>query len=189
VTAVTRDLTTAPRLDTERLVLSAHVLGDFDDCARMWGDPVVTRYISGRPSTPEEVWARLHRYVGHWALLGFGYWAAREKATGRFLGELGFADFHRDVTPSFEGKPEAGWVIAPWAHGKGFATEAMRAALAWADALPRWKDTPTVCMISPVNVASLHVAEKCGYREIARTVYKGEASIVLERPAQRLIVR
>jgi RimJ/RimL family protein N-acetyltransferase len=172
--------TTAPRLETSRLVLAAHGLADFDDCARMWADADVTRYIGGRPFTREEVWARLHRYVGHWSLLGYGYWTAHEKASGRFVGELGFADFHRDMTPSFDGKPEAGWVLDPWAHGKGYATEAMQAALGWADA--RWPGTPTVCMISPENAASIHVAEKCGYRETTRTLYKGDPSVLFERP-------
>ena len=184
---MTSPLTSPPRLETPRLVLDAHVLGDFEDSARMWGDLDVTRYISGRAFTGEEVWARLHRYVGHWALLGFGYWALREKATGRFVGELGFADFHRDMTPSLEGKPEGGWVLAPGAHGKGYATEGMQAALAWADA--RWPDTVTACMIAPENAASLRVAEKIGYRETTRTLYKGEASIVFARSPQKLIVR
>ena len=179
--------TTTPRIETPRLVLDGHALSDFDACARMWGDVDVTRYISGRAFTGEEVWARLHRYVGHWALLGYGYWALREKASGRFVGELGFADFHRDMTPSFEGKPEAGWVLAAAAHGKGYATEGMQAALAWADA--RWPATTTACMIAPENTASLHVAAKLGYREITRTIYKGEASIVFERPPQGAIVR
>jgi RimJ/RimL family protein N-acetyltransferase len=38
------------------------------------------------------------------------------------------------MQPSLGSAPEAGWVMAPRAHGKGYATEAVRAALAWADA-------------------------------------------------------
>ena len=37
---------------------------------------------------------------GLWSLLGFGYWAIEEKAAGGFVGELGFADFKRDIEPS-----------------------------------------------------------------------------------------
>ena len=37
-------------------------------------------------------------------------------------------------------------------------------------------------MIAPENAASIHVAEKCGYREFARGTYKGEDTILCERP-------
>lgn len=175
-------LSTAPALETERLTLRGHALGDFAESAAMWADPAVTRYITGRPSTEEEVWARLLRYAGHWALLGFGYWVVREKATGRFVGEVGFADFKRDLTPSIAGVPEAGWVISPWAQGKGYATEAVRAALGWGEA--RFGGSRTVCIIAPENTPSLRVAAKCGFQEVTRTTYKGEPSILFERSAR-----
>lgn len=92
---------------------------------------MVTRYIGGRPFTTEEVWTRLLRYAGHWELLGFGYWVAEEKSTGAFVGELGFADYQRDLSPRLE-VPEAGWVFVNAAHGKGYATEGVRAIHAWA---------------------------------------------------------
>lgn len=165
-----------PALDTARLELRGHRREDFAECIALWTDPLVTRFITGRPSTEEEVWARLLRYVGHWAVLGFGYWVVREKGTGRFVGEVGLADFKRAVEPPFNGAPEAGWILAPWAHGRGFATEAVRAVLAWGSAnlgLGR-----TVCMIDPTNLPSIAVAQKCGYREFARTTYKGESTIL-----------
>lgn len=40
---------TAPRLVTDRLVLNAHTLDDFDDLAAMWADPQVVRYIGATP--------------------------------------------------------------------------------------------------------------------------------------------
>lgn len=148
----------------------------------MWGDPAVTCHIGGRPFTEEEVWARVLRYAGLWALLGFGYWVVRERATGRFVGEVGLADFHRDITPSFDGAPEVGWVLAPWAHGRGYATEAVRAALGWADAqLPA---TRSVCIIHPENAASVRVAEKCGFRATGRATYRGEETLIFERRPQ-----
>jgi RimJ/RimL family protein N-acetyltransferase len=173
-------LQTAPALDTERLTLRGHTLADFDECAAMWADPLVTRYIGGRPSTGEEVWARVLRYAGLWALLGYGYWVVRERESGRFVGEVGFADFRREVTPSLEGAPEAGWVLAPWSHGRGFATEAVRALVSWGDA--HLAASRTVCLIAPENTASIRVAEKCGFREHARATYKGEDTILCERP-------
>ena len=147
----------------------------------MWGDAAVTRYIGGRPFTREEVWARLLRYVGHWALLGYGFWAVEEKATGSFVGEVGFADFKREIEPTIGDTPEAGWVLDPRMHGKGYATEALRAALTWADG--RFESGRTVCIIHPENAVSLRVAAKCGYREFCRTTYKGQPAVLFGRPA------
>ncbi len=168
-----------PLLTTERLVLRAHRAEDIDACASMWADPLVTRYIGGKPSTLQQTWLRMLRYPGLWALLGFGYWAAEEKATGEFVGDVGFADFKRDFVPSIDGIPELGWVLAPRAHGKGFATEAVRAALLWGD--EHLDRSRTVCIIAPDNVASIHVAEKCGYREVQRTTYLDEPTILYSR--------
>jgi RimJ/RimL family protein N-acetyltransferase len=169
--------------ETKRLLFHRHVLEDFDECAAMWADPLVVRHISGKPSTREESWSRVMRYAGHWRLLGFGYWAVREKDTGRFVGDVGLSDFRREITPSLEGLPEAGWVLASWAQGRGFATEAVRAVLAFHELQ---FDTPrTVCMISPENTPSLRVAEKCGYKEFAHTLYKGDAVILFERVQAR----
>ena len=106
-----------PALDTERLTMRGHTLADFDECLAMWTDPVVMRHLGGRPLTMEEMWARLLRYAGSWSLLGFGYWVVRERATGRFVGEVGLADLRRDIEPRLGGVPEAGWVLggrAPW---------------------------------------------------------------------------
>jgi RimJ/RimL family protein N-acetyltransferase len=177
-----RGLTPPARaLETARLTLRPHRLEDFEDSAALWADPLVTRFIGGRPFTREESWARLLRYAGHWGLLDFGYWVIREAATGRFVGEAGFADFRRDIRPGFEGAPEIGWVLAPWAHGLGFATEAARAILAWGEV--RFGPVRTVCIIDPDHAASLRVAAKCGYREAARATYHGRELLLLERRA------
>jgi RimJ/RimL family protein N-acetyltransferase len=168
-----------PVIETERLKMRRHEIDDLIDCAAMWADPGVTRYIAGKPFSAEEVWAKLLRYVGHWSLMGFGYWAIEEKATGRFAGEVGFADFKRDIEPSLKDVPELGWVLAPRVHGKGYATEAVRAAVAWGGA--RFGSARTVCLIQPENLASIRVAEKCGYREFQRTTYKGQPTIIFAR--------
>ncbi len=171
--------TSVPSLETPRLRLRAHRAADFEACAALWGDPRVTAHITGRPQTREETWARLLRYAGHWAWLGFGYWAVEEKASGAYVGEIGFADFRRQIEPPLEGRPELGWVIAPSAQGRGYATEALTAALAWADTtLPA---AETCCIVAPENAASLRVAAKLGYRETARTTYKGDSTILFTR--------
>lgn len=166
----------APVIETARLVLRGHRRDDFDECYGMWTDPGVTRFIGGKPSSREEVWSRLLRYVGHWRLQDYGYWIAREKGTDRFVGEVGFADFKREMTPSFGEAPEMGWALSPGVHGQGYASEAVEGALAWADG----RFSRTVCMIDPANAPSLRVAEKVGFTEFARAVYR-EPTILFQR--------
>jgi RimJ/RimL family protein N-acetyltransferase len=170
---------TVPVIETERLVLRGHRIDDFADSLALWTDPEVTRFIGGRPSTQEEVWSRLLRYVGHWALLGFGYWVISEKETDRFMGEVGFANFRRVIKPSLDDMPEIGWALAPHGHGKGYATEAARAAIAWGEA--HFGPIRTACIIAPENGPSIRVAEKCGYREFQRTTYKDQPTILFVR--------
>lgn len=159
--------------------MRGHRVEDFADCSSLWTDPEVTRFIGGKPSTQEEVWARLLRYAGHWSLLGFGYWVVTEKDTGRFLGEVGFADFRREIEPSLDDMPEMGWVMAPHSHGKGYATEAVQAAIAWGET--HFDGRRMACIIAPENGPSLRVAEKCGFRELQHTTYKDKPTIMFVR--------
>ena len=180
--------TSAPSLETDRLTLRGHGVETLDDMVAMWGDPQVSRHITGMPSGREDVWARILRYIGHWTAQGYGFWQIRERATGRFVGDAGLADFKRDfrddLATAFDGAPETGWVLAPWAQGRGYATEAMTAVLAWADATAR-VGPRTVCIINPGNSASLRVAAKLGYRELARGDYRGTEVIAFERDSRR----
>jgi RimJ/RimL family protein N-acetyltransferase len=168
-----------PPLDTERLTLRGHRPEDFAECLAMWADPQVTRYIGGRPQSREEVWTKLLRYVGHWALQGFGFWVVRERDSGRLVGEVGIGDFKRDLQPPLA-DPEMGWVLARWAHGQGFATEAVSAVLAFsaAEMGPR----RFICLIDPDNAASVRVATKCGFVACGQADYKGKLTSIFERP-------
>jgi RimJ/RimL family protein N-acetyltransferase len=171
------------RLTTERLTLTPPTMADFEDSAALWADPEVVRFISGTPSTRTEAWSRFQRQVGGWALLGYGAWTVRETASGRYVGEIGFGNFKREITPDLGDAPEAGWVLAPWSHGKGFASEAVATALAWGDA--RFESPRTVCIIDPDNAASLRVAEKAGYRIYGRAPYMNSEVVLHERPNPR----
>jgi RimJ/RimL family protein N-acetyltransferase len=117
--------------------------------------------------------------MGVWQLCGYGFWAVEEKATGQFIGAVGFGAWQRDITPSLKGWPEVGWVLAAHTHGRGYATEAAQAALAWGDEhLPQSR---TVCLIDVDNQPSLRLAAKCGYQEFGRVLYKDLPVVMLER--------
>lgn len=168
-----------PVIETERLRLRGHELRDFDNSALMWGDENVARFISGKPSTREESWGRFLRFLGHWQALGNGFWLIEDKATGAFIGEGGFGQFERDLEPRIDA-PEQGWAFLPAHHGKGYAFEAMSAAIVWGEA--HFGRTDFICIIAPENRPSLALAAKLGYREYARSSYKGEPTVMLRRP-------
>ncbi len=170
---------TAPVLETDRLRLRAHRLDDYETLLAIWSDPRVYRHIGGKPSTAQDAWARLLRYNGLWGLLGYGYWAIEEKASGRMVGDIGYADFHREIVPSLQGMPELGWVLAPDAHGRGYASEALAAISAWGQR--NFGAHRSVCIIAPDNTASIRLAAKAGFTLWCETTYHGEPTLMFIR--------
>ena len=83
------------------------------------------------------------------------------------------------MDPSIEGTLEAGWALVSSGQGWGYATEAMTAAVNWADVA--FPDRKMTCIINPDNLASLRVASRLGFKELARTSYAGGPVIVFER--------
>lgn len=166
-------------IETDRLILRPHRKSDFEDVHALWADPSVVRHIFDRPQTEGEAWLRLMRYCGHWALLSYGYWAVEDCNSGRFMGEVGFADYRREIEPSLARLPEAGWVMARHAHGQGLAEEAMRAALRWCDEHVEAKGI--WAMITPENAGSLRLAEKLGLRQTRVGAYNGQSRLIYER--------
>jgi RimJ/RimL family protein N-acetyltransferase len=166
------------QLVTERLVLTGHEAADFAPLAAMWSDPETMRHVGG-PRSETDSWARLLRYRGLWPVLGYGFWAVREKASGRFAGDLGFADFHRVLAPPHDCVPEAGWVFAGWARGRGYAHEALAAALGWLDGT-RLHAT-CHCLIDAQNAPSLRLAGRQGFSHPRSVVFKDTPTLLLTR--------
>jgi RimJ/RimL family protein N-acetyltransferase len=148
----------------------------------MWADPNITKYISGRPSTEQQTWMRLLSYVGHWSILGFGYWAIEERRSGDFVGEVGFADFKRNISSPMKNAPELGFALATKFHGRGFATEAVRAVLGWGDRYLAARRS--VCLVHAQNAVSLHLLDNVGYRIFERTTYNDQATVFLSRESK-----
>jgi RimJ/RimL family protein N-acetyltransferase len=165
---------------TERLILRAHRPTDIDAYAPVWAPSP-----DGVSFTPvldgEGAWARLLRLVGHRDVFGFAPFVVEEKATGRIVGEVGFARFRRGIGPHFDDAPEAMWLVAREARGQGYGGEAMAAAVAWFDA--RFPGERAVCMIDPTNTVSLGLAERLGFTTFDRTTRHGLELVLFERTA------
>lgn len=170
---------TPPILETARTIMRCPQLQDFEASAKMWADPEVIKYISAKPSTPEQSWSRLLRNIGHWHALGYGGWTVEDKQTGEFLGHVGLGDLKRNIAPALEDVPEIGWVLASRAHGLGIATETAQAAVEWAD--DNLNAPKTFCMFVPEHKLSQHVAYKCGYKDFMTADYGGEPALIMMR--------
>jgi RimJ/RimL family protein N-acetyltransferase len=148
----------APTLETGRLLLRGWRPEDFQPYAAMLADPETARFITptGRPATEAEAWNETAWLIGHWQLLGFGMFVVEERSTGAFLGRVG--PLRPPRWPGFE----IAWSLAPAARGKGYATEAARAAIGWSfDTFPLER---IVSVIDPRNGSSRKVAERLGER-------------------------
>jgi RimJ/RimL family protein N-acetyltransferase len=160
-------------LETERLCLRMFQEADLDAYAAMVGDPEVMRYIGdGQPGTRAEAWRHMATLLGHWALRGYGMWAVTERGKGTVIGRVGFIDF--EGGRGFE----MGWMLAREVWGKGYATEAARAALEWA--FGELGRASVMSMIHPDNTASIRVAERLGQRSEGR-IREGESDVLVYR--------
>jgi RimJ/RimL family protein N-acetyltransferase len=142
-------------------------LDHWEAYAACWADPRTTRFIGGSPRDRTTSWAKFLQSAGLWSVLGFGYWTFCDAETGHYLGTGGLCRFERGVA-GLEGHVEAGWALAPDAWGKGYASEAMAAALDWADNVLHAAEVR--CIIDHDNEASNRVATKLGFSRIVEPV-------------------
>jgi RimJ/RimL family protein N-acetyltransferase len=154
---------TGPVVETERLRLRPwRAADDLPALAAVNADAEVMRWVApNRPLRPDESVALLERIEAHWREHGYGLWAVEPRANG--AGCIGFAglaipSFLPEVLPAVE----AGWRLDRAWWGRGLATEAARASIAYGfDTLGL---RSVVSIIDAANERSLRVAEKLGMR-------------------------
>jgi len=121
----------------------------------MNADPAVARYL---PSvlTRTESDALLERIVAHFDAHGFGLWAVEDLAGGELLGFTGLTRprFETWFTPCVE----VGWRLCSASWGRGYATEAARAAVH--AGFTELGLHEIVSFTVPANTASRRVMEK-----------------------------
>jgi RimJ/RimL family protein N-acetyltransferase len=110
-------------IETERLVLRPTGIANIDEFVALHADPEVTRFVGSLDRLQAE--ERLELAEREWAERGYGMFAVRDRATKRFLGQVGLKYW-----PQFD-ETEVGWVLRRDAWGRGYATEAGRACIDW----------------------------------------------------------
>jgi [ribosomal protein S5]-alanine N-acetyltransferase len=147
-----------PTLESSRLILRPFREADCAALAAIHCRPEVARFVmpGGVPqSTMREAFDNIAAAMGHWALRGHGRWAVDERATGRMIGRCGYNDFPYEW-PGLE----LGWTFHPDVWGRGYATEAANAAVAWGFGVAKFETI--IHLIAPENTASQAVATRLG---------------------------
>ena len=116
-----------PDLRTDRLTLRSWRESDVLPWAEMNADPQVREHL-GDLLTRAQSAASAARFQAQLDERGFGFWAVEVRSTGKFIGFTGLDQVDEDMP--FAGV-EIGWRLARSAWGRGYATEAALASLAF----------------------------------------------------------
>lgn len=169
-------LAAVPVLRTARLVLRAFAERDLVAYAAMCADAEVMRHVgAGGPIERGLAWRQMAMFVGEWTLHGYGMWAIEAREDGRLVGRAGF--LHPPGWP----EAELGWLLARDAWGRGYATEAVRAAREHGRA--RLGLAAPISLIRPDNTRSIALAERVGATLESRTALLGGEALVYRHAA------
>ncbi|MDC7995536.1 GNAT family N-acetyltransferase [Altibacter sp. HG106] len=144
-------------LKTDRLGLRNWKDSDFPPFIAMGQDPEVMRYFPKLLSTQESE-DLIQRFLQHFILHGFTYFAVERLDTSEFIGFTGLMhqNFESDFTPCVD----IGWRYKPSAWGYGYATEAARACLN--AAYQKFNVTDVYSVAPQQNQASIAVMKRIG---------------------------
>lgn len=169
-----------PPFHTPRLTLECWSIDHAAEATTIYGDPEVMRYIGDGKvfDTPETMRARLSEVLGRnerWKGR-MGSWPIREKETGILVGAVLLKPI-----PNYE-EIEVGWHLARHAWGKGYATEAGRAAIDYG--LNDLKLKEIWAVVDPGNERSMNVCRRLGLTHLGQTerYYGRELELFLVKP-------
>jgi RimJ/RimL family protein N-acetyltransferase len=147
---------------TPRLALRQWTDSDIEPFAAMNADPRVMEHFPDMP-TREQTLEMVQRLRDRIAERGWGLWAVEVPGVADFIGFVGLAAprFETHFTPCVE----VGWRLAFDHWGKGYATEAARAALEFG--FTRAGLAEIVSFTVPANVRSQAVMKRIGMRRDA----------------------
>ena len=154
-------------VETERLRLRELTEADAPALLALYQHADVSRFMGPPPASLDIETAniRSHR-AQYYTARGYGLWGVESREDGQLIGRCGLLDV------TLRGRPEVelSYLIHPDRWGRGLATEAARAVVAYAR-VPLGL-TRIVALIHPANTRSLHVAERLGMRPDGSVEYK-----------------
>ena len=152
--------TASRHFETARLRMRPIEAGDFDDLARLHGDPEIMAGMRFGAESLDQVADVLSGYLAAWRDHGFGIWVLHDKASGAFVGECGF--WLRDDGEGIAVRA----VLDKACWGRGLSGEALRAALDYGFGIAGLDRVVGVARAS--NARSRGAIEKLGFRLVRR---------------------
>jgi len=150
--------------ETSRLILRDIGLYDAQNLLEMDLDERVTKYTGQNPiGTIEQAIDVVRMIMNQYAENGVGRWAVIEKQSGEFLGWTGLK-FHNEMENNQIDFYDLGYRFKYTHWNKGFATEASLACIKIG--FEQLNLEKIIAMVHPNNLASMKVADKCGFKFI-----------------------
>jgi RimJ/RimL family protein N-acetyltransferase len=170
----------AAPIATEHLELTPLRVADAEEMVAVLADPSLYGFIGGEPPTLDDLVARYRAQVAGPSANRretWHNWIVRDRASGSAAGFVQATI----VEDGDAGGPSAeiAWLIGtPW-QGRGYATEAARALVAWLEALGA---RSIVAHVHPDHAASAAVADRAGLEPTDRMVEGERAWQRIVRP-------
>lgn len=142
------------RIRTERLELRELVAADVDPLAEIYADAEAMRFLGG-PRTRKQACDEIAEVVAGYEMHGLGPRAIVSLKRGAFLGRCGVEMCMIDGEARFE----VGFLLAPGARRRGYATEAVKAIC---DAAFQAGISPLVALVDRDNGPSVAVLRRVG---------------------------
>ena len=143
--------------ETPRLLARRIGRGDVEAMLAVYGDAETVRWVDdGTPLQRQgcERWVEIT--LRNYASRGYGMFALEERGSGEIIGFCGL------VHPNGQEIAEIKYALSREQWGKGYATEAARALLAWG--FSEFGITEVIATAAPENAASHNVLLKAGLR-------------------------
>lgn len=146
---------------SERLKYQPVTHATLDDFHALVQDDHVRRYLMDGQLFPRE-WSeqRVRDSVSLFDRRGVGLWLAHDRDTGELVGFCGFLEI-----PSMHREPQLVYAMFERFTGHGYATEMAGAAIVEARRHPGF--STIVAGVDEMNIASVRVLDKLGFRRVA----------------------
>ncbi len=145
-------------LYSDRLKLRSLRRDDWENFLQIHQDPIINQFVR-RPDEESVILEKFeHRLVpwhyesGDWLTL-----VVEEVASGKFVGYSGLYCSNAE-----SGHAEVGYMLSSSCHGKGYATESLKAVIDWA--CLSFKVHKFIGLCAKENIASARVLEKNGFQ-------------------------